>query len=191
MSLPGRTFRRGQLIYLEHVLGLLTPGAEITQHEAHQQEPDPLQGWSAEDRALMIQEGRRQADRQLRDLKEIRGRAQWIFTLGVAITVALAGAFLADRPTGTRLGLFIASLVMLVYGLAGAASIMAVRADFSTIDTAALSKHRPPIEAYLAGAYSRMLRLGENTVATRLTIFRQVVVWVIVGGYVGLIATLM
>jgi hypothetical protein len=67
---------------------------------------------------------------------------------------------------------------------------MAGRADFKLIDTAVLSKKPLPIELYLAEAYSRMLREGENTVATRITIFRQAVLWIIVGGYMGLIAAL-
>jgi hypothetical protein len=35
-----------------------------------------------------------------------------------------------------------------------------------------------------------MLRSGENTIATRITIFRQAVVWIILGSYAGLIAVL-
>jgi hypothetical protein len=35
-----------------------------------------------------------------------------------------------------------------------------------------------------------MLRTGENTVATRITIYRQAVVYVIAGGYIALIAYL-
>jgi hypothetical protein len=183
-------FWYGQGIYFVHVIALITPGVEATQYEAHPIEPKSLDGWSSWDRALMIEEGRRQADRQLTDLKEVRGRAQWLFTVGIAVTAAIGGALRADRPTDGRLVLFIASLLMLVCGLAGAAGIMTVRADFNTIDTAVLS-HKPlPTERYLAGAYSRMLRDGENTIATRITIFRQAVVWIIAGGYVGLVATL-
>jgi len=183
-------FRRGQGIYFAHVIALTTPGVETPQYKAHATEPKSLDGWSSQDRALMIEEGRRQADRQLDDLKEVRGRAQWLFTVGVAVTVAIGGVLRADRSTDGRLVLFVASLLMLVYGLAGAAGIMAARADFNTIDTAVLS-HKPlPTERYLAGAYSRILGEGENTVATRITIFRQAVVWIIAGGYVGLVATL-
>jgi hypothetical protein len=67
---------------------------------------------------------------------------------------------------------------------------MTVRADFNTIDTAVLSHEQRPIRNSLAAAYARMLSLGENTVATRLTVFWQAVVFVIVGGYIGLVAFL-
>ena len=35
-----------------------------------------------------------------------------------------------------------------------------------------------------------MMSTGENTVATRLTVFRQAVVFCLLGGYLGLIAEL-
>jgi hypothetical protein len=80
-------------------------------------------------------------------------------------------------------------VVLLVLGVGGAAAVMAVRADFRMIDTAVLSSYRPPVQPTLARDYSRMLGAGEDTVATRLTIFRQSVVYVILGGYFGLLAS--
>lgn len=139
----------------------------------------------------MIEEGRRQLDRQLSDLEQIRGRAQWLFTVGAAITTALAGAFVANQSHGARLALWIVGLALLVLGVGGAAAVMAVRADFKMIDTAVLSSYKPPVQPALARDYSRMLGVGENTVATRLTIFRQSVVYVILGGYLGLLASLL
>lgn len=185
-----KEFGHGQQIYFWHVIALITPGVNVPHYDAHQIEPGPLEGWSRWDRALMIDEGRRQIDRQASDMQEVRGRAQWLFTVGLAATIAIGGVLRADKPTHERLGLFIASLLMLVYGLAGAAGIMATKADFGTIDAAALSHQTLPTERYLASAYSRIVKAGENTVATRITIFRQAVVWIILGAYTGLIAAL-
>lgn len=178
-------------IYFLHLLALITPGHEIKRHAAHTTEPAALEGWSRWDRQMMIEEGRRQADRQLSDLQAVQARAQWLFTVGLAATVAVGGVLRADKPHDwPRIVLFIASLLMLAIGLAGAAAITVVRADFNSIDTAVLS-HKPlPTEMYLAAAYSRMLRVGEETISTRITIFRQAVVWIIAGGYLGLIAAL-
>ena len=36
-----------------------------------------------------------------------------------------------------------------------------------------------------------MMAEGENTVATRLTVFRQAVLFCLLGGYIGLIAALL
>jgi hypothetical protein len=184
-------FAKAQSIYLMHVAGLVSPGREIPVCQAHQNTPEPVDNWTEDDLERMLDEGHRQLDRQVSDLERIRGRAQWLFTVSAAITVALGSSFVAKRPHGALLVLWLAGLVLVAYGVAGAAAVMTVRADFRTIDTAKLSQKQPPMLRYLAGAYSRMLATGENTVATRLTVFRQAVVFVIVGGYLGLLAVLL
>jgi hypothetical protein len=67
---------------------------------------------------------------------------------------------------------------------------MTICADFDEIDSAVLSGYQSPILARLAADYAEMLAIGEDTVATRLTVFRQAVVWLIIGGYGGLITWL-
>jgi len=49
---------------------------------------------------------------------------------------------------------------------------------------------RPPIKRQLATDYAEILDVGEQTVNTRLTLYRQAVVWLILGGYAAL-ATLL
>jgi hypothetical protein len=82
------------------------------------------------------------------------------------------------------------SLVLLAYGIGGATAILVAKADFNMIHTAVLSGLKQPIGRELAAAYARMMSMGENTVATRLTVFRQAVVFCLLGGYLGLIAEL-
>lgn len=183
-------FFRGQGVYAIHVLGLIAPGLEIPVLKAHQVSSQAIDDWSDDDLRLIVEEGRRQLDRQLSDLTQIRSRAQWLFTVGAAITVAVAGAFTRTDPVGGILVLWFLALASLVYGVAGAAAILTVRADFKTIDTAVLSASDLPILRTLAISYSRMLGTGENTVATRLTVLWQAVLFVITGGYLGLIAYL-
>jgi hypothetical protein len=186
---PVRLFLHGQWIYLLHICGLLAPGQKIPVFASHQVEAQSLDNWAEEDLERMIEEGHRQLDRQLSDLEEIRGRAQWLFTVGAAITASLGGAFRTVGPTNPTL--WLVAFIVLSYGVAGAAAIMTVRADFATIDTAKLSQSTPPILKSLATSYSRMLRIGEDTVATRLTVFRQAVFVVVIGGYLGLVAVLL
>jgi hypothetical protein len=66
--------------------------------------------------------------------------------------------------------LWLMAMIVLIYGVAGAAAIMTVRADCEMIDTAVLSRREPPILRSLAACYSGMLATGENTVATRVTV---------------------
>jgi hypothetical protein len=67
------------------------------------------------------------------------------------------------------------SALTLLFSVLGAAAIVAVRADLGIVDTARLTLPEPPIVGDLAAAYSRVIRIGENTVATRLTAFRDAV----------------
>ena len=184
----GRQFLRGQSIYLKHVLALVAPGRRVDVPVVHQIVPGTLDKWEKDDYDRLIDEGHRQLDGQLSDLKELRSRSQWLFTVGSAAAASLGAAFVKAHPSarGTVVGLL--ALLALLYGIAGVAAIMAVRADFIKIDTALLSQKVPPISRELAVSYSRMLGTGENTVAARLTIFRQAVVFLILGGCLGLVA---
>jgi hypothetical protein len=186
-----RAFLQGQWIFLAHVLGLVAPGHDIPVFRADQVQAQPLDQWGSDDLALLIDEGRRQVDRQQGDLESIRGRAQWLFTLGVAVIAALGGGFVSARPIFVLAVVWLVGLVTLVYGVAGAAAVLTVKADFRVIHAAVLSASTPPIDHALASIYTRMMATGENTVATRLTVFRQAVVFCLVGGCLGLLAVLL
>jgi hypothetical protein len=181
---------RGQSIYLAHVVGLIAPGVQVPVHKAHKIHPESLEDWDDGDLDLMIVEGRRQVDRQMTDFDRIGGRAQWLFTIGAALMVSGAGRFAGHTYRGFDLALWIVGLGLLTLGVGGAAALMATRADFKQIDTAKFSTYETPRKRNLAGSYSRMLSTGENTIATRITVYRQAIVYVIAGGYVTLIAYL-
>jgi hypothetical protein len=190
MGSKWQEFKRTQKVYGEYALSLVMPGSPLPVLPADQSAPAALTEWSKDELILMIDEGRRQLDRQQDDLRDVRGRAQWLFTVAVA-GIATLGAGLASRHTGvatTCLWLF--GLLVLTWGVAGAASVMVSRADLMTIHTAVLSGAERPIDRSLAGSYSRIMSTGENTVATRLTVFRQAAVFCLAGGYLGLIAVL-
>lgn len=187
-----KTFFHGQWVYLAHVLALVRPGAEVPNLRAHQIQAQPLTSWADDELQLMIDEGRRQSDRQLGDLEQIRGRAQWLFTVGAPLVTAIATVFAAfgEGDSGWWVVLWLVSLLAAGYGVVGAAAIMTIRADFDVIDSAVLSSYQPPVLNRLADDYAAMLGAGENTVATRLTAYRQAVVWLIIGGYGALITWL-
>jgi hypothetical protein len=190
MGQAWKEFRRNQRVYGEYAISLLMPGSQLPVLPADQSAPTQLADWSPQELALMIEEGRRQLDRQQDDLRDLRGRAQWLFTVAVAGLAAL-GAGLASRHTGTATTvLWLIGLIVLTSGVAGAASVMVSRADLSTIHTAVLSAAKRPVASTLAADYAGMMTTGENTVATRLTVFRQAAVYCLLGGYLGLIAAL-
>ena len=193
LATKGGEFANSQLIYAAHIAGLVRQGKAVPVYDAHRNQPGSLEAWKEDDLRLMVDEGRRQLDQQLGDLESLRGRAQFLFTVTVALVGAL-GALADDAYDQACEGVFVlwcvATLAGAYAGL-GAAAVMTVRADFSVIDSARLSTYPSPILARLAGDYSRMLGTGANTVATRLTIFRQAVVWLIVSAILGLTVLLL
>lgn len=190
MGQAWREFKRNQKVYGEYALSLVMPGSPLPVLLADQSTPAELTEWSNEELVLLIEEGRRQLDRQQDDLRDVRGRAQWLFTVALA-GLATLGAGLSSRHTGVATAsLWLIGLIVLTWGVAGAASVMVSRADLKTIHTAVLSGAERPINRALAKSDARMMDTGENTVATRLTVFRQAAVYCLLGGYLGLVAAL-
>lgn len=186
----GREFRHGQWIYAVHVAALFAPGRKLPLHPADQLKPQSISTWTPAELRLLIEEGRRQSDRQKADLDELRGRAQWLFTVAVAALGALGAGLAHTRPGALASVFWAAALLGLAYGVGGATAIMVARADFRVIHAAVLSGLSPPVERELAEAYAGMMAEGENTVATRITVFRQAVVLCLCGGYLGLLVAL-
>jgi hypothetical protein len=63
---------------------------------------------------------------------------------------------------------------------------MSVRSTFGMIDAALLSQQERPVLPAVARAYAESVAEGHNTVGTRLTVFRDAVLLVIIGAAVQL-----
>src|SRR5439155_16172159 len=72
------------------------------------------------------------------------------------------------------------SALMILLATLGAASIMVVRAEFGSVHATLLSQSQPPILDSLAAAYARTVRIGGNTIATRLSVLRYSVLCLLV-----------
>jgi hypothetical protein len=181
-------FLKGQYIYLAYVLGLVFPGAEVPAYDTYRNTPGSLVAWTDTELQLLVDEGRRQLDRQGRDFDRIVTRSQWLFTAGLALGGALAalGAIVLADHSYWSLGVWVLSLVATAYAGLGSAAVLSVRADFENIDSAILSTYPSPVLHRLAADYSSMAKIGETTIATRLTVFRQAIIWMIIGGVAGL-----
>jgi hypothetical protein len=171
---PPREWKHESVVFLLHIAALLRPGTKVPVFQAHRIEPNDVSAWIDEELNLVIEEGRRQLDQQVLDLDRIRGRAQFMLTTALALS---GGLFASAKPLVTDgLGTFtlwIGAVTMSTLAVLGAASLMTTRSEFSVIDTALLTHQTPPITGALAAAYSRAVRVGANTVATRLTLYRD------------------
>jgi hypothetical protein len=169
-------------VYLAHVAALARPGARVRGFAVHPFQAGALQGWQASDLCLLVEEGRRQVDRQRADLDRVQARSQLLFT----VAGVLLGLLVSESDTTARHGTAVATiwyvgLVLVTLGLLGAAALMSVRSTFGGVDAALLSRQPAPVLRSMARAYAQAVAEGENTVATRLTVFRDAVLLVVVG----------
>jgi hypothetical protein len=190
----GRTPRNGLLVYAMHVLGLLTPGDPVPLHIDPDENFDaPLEAWTHDDLRLMIEAGQRQYDEQVAHLERTRGRAQWLFSIGLALgaVIATVGAEVFNHPRWYAVVIWFVGIATATWAFLGSAAILTVRKDFDAIVTRVLSTYESPIEERLARDYAEMLEAGDLTVNTTLTLFRQSVLWMMLGGYATLVAFLL
>jgi hypothetical protein len=173
------------VMYLRHVWGLVIPGVRVRVVPVHNIQPTSLDDWRDDALRLLVDEGRRQLDRQSARFDRVRTNAQFLFTTALALLVVLAAA--ARRTDGLLMVAWAFGLAVVALGLLGAASLLTVRSDFGTIDTAKLTESGPAPLAALADAYAHQVGTGENTVAARITVYRDAVWLVLLGALIQLI----
>lgn len=177
---------REWLVYLRHVLALFWPGANPGQFVAHRGTPGDVTPWDREAVAVLIEEGRRQVDRQRAELDRVQGRAQFTFTVAVTVLVALA-TLAPDVRDATGIVQFgwAVGLGFLLLGMLGAAALMSVRATVGGIDASNLSNEGPATAVTaVAQGYANIVAVGENTVATRITVYRDAVFLTVTGALI-------
>jgi hypothetical protein len=176
-------------VYGQHVLALFRPNAPAPVHEADLNQPGNLNGWKSQDLRILIEEGRRQIDRQHDDLERIRARSQILLAFGLALvgTTAALDERVAGADSLLVRGVWILALAAGAWSILGAAATSVVRADMEVVHAAVLSRRTPPVEPGLAADYAQMVMTGENQLATRLTNLRHAVTWLLVAAVLALV----
>jgi hypothetical protein len=176
-------------MYLRHVRGLLIPGVTVAIVQTDTLEPESLDGWGDDALRIVVDEGRRQIDRQSERFDRVRSGAQFLFTTALALLVVLGASahrVLDHEGVVLRVAWSI-GLVAVAGGTLGAAAILTVKAEFGSIHTALLSRSGPEPLRDLAVAYTQQVRAGENTLNARVTVYRDAVWLVLVGALVQLV----
>ena len=177
--------------YLRHLAGMLLPGVKVTVPIVHTTKPLTLEKWEDAGLQSVIDEGRRQLDRQSARFDRVRTSAQLLFTTALGLLVVMAAS--AHRVLMRDYALVIAwvfGLVVVAIGVLGAAALLTVQSEFGAIDTALLTYSGPNPLRPLAEAYSQQVRTGEDTVAARVTVYRDAVWLVLLGASVQLVVWL-
>jgi len=178
-------------LYLGNCLALFLPGATPPVTDAHTIEPGEVQSWPDPDLSLLIEEGRRQIDRQYDELRRVQDRSQFAFTTSLLVTT-LGGFVLRkvlENDDGPALVVWLVSCLLLLFSLLGCASNLGTKNVMGSIDTVLLSLETPPTKSRTAQAYAENIAPGANTVATRLTIYRDAV-FLLALSVVGFLASL-
>lgn len=172
------------VIYLRHVGALFWPGMHPGAFEIHPGRVDEISDWDPTDLRLLIDEGRTQLARQREDFRQIQVRAQWLFT----VAVGLLGLLITTMPTlpdDVSLAVWLGGVLAVALSVLGAGAAMTVRGEFAMVDASLLSHVRDAKLVHVARAYASGVAVGENTVATRLTVLRDAVFLVLLGGTIN------
>jgi hypothetical protein len=162
---------------LAFVLALLFGGSVIPER-LNPNEPADLSGLSPESLRLIVEQGRRQLDAQSERFRHTTDRAQTLLTVSLVALAFVAG--ILSRVTSTNgaqrviaATFWAVGIVLVLLGATAAAAVIVVRADFSAIDTTQMTHWSEPVLPDLASDHARSVIRGENTVAARVTLFRQ------------------
>lgn len=172
-------------VYLWHCAAVFLPGVDVPVFAPPAVFDGDLRAMSNDDLKLIVEEGRRQLDRQQGDLERIRSRGATLVTVGLAeIALLSSGARRAFSAGGWETAAWASAAVLVVLGLAGAAAVLTAKSVFGRTDTAMAAGLAPPVLRPLACAYAEQVGYGEETVRTRLTVLRDAVLLLVVGALV-------
>lgn len=163
-------------MYFHQIKGVWA-GHPVKSWQVHTIAPASAEGWLREDQILLIEEGRRQLDDQRSTLENLRARGQYLVTSNIAL-VALYATLLTTTIALASVAAFVTWLVgvaVLVLSTLGGTAVLVGAKALGGVDTAKFSQSTDSPAAALADAYANCVGLGENTVATQITVFRDAV----------------
>lgn len=161
-------------VYGWYVLALLRPGVEVPTFGEPGAFTADVERFTPDDLKIIVEEGRRQIDRQLADLEKNRARAATLLTIGLAELAVLAASANRVFPLGVPARVVWAiSALLVVLTIGGAASLLTSRADFGRLETRQLAVGPMPVLREAAFGYADAVGLGEETVRTRITVLRD------------------
>jgi hypothetical protein len=144
----------------------------------------------ADELDIIIDEGRRQIDTQVRRIEYASTRAQILLVFAIAVIGYIASKFAAagqlEQPwKDVSRWLMLVGLGLLAYGAAGSGAVLTTRVTLTRPDTTDLANGGAGVRKRLAVDYAESVILGENTAASRITNLRISVLLVVLGLLIG------
>jgi hypothetical protein len=183
-------------VYFDHVWSLMIPGRKVREHKVIPDEiaaVGSLEGWSDAELGLLIEECRATIAGQHQRFDRLRTTAQVVLPLAIALLAIISGRYSSiahQHPVYLRHGLYAGwwvGAVLVLLSAIGAGATLSVRSDFGAVLPTLLSQNDPPVMPVLARAYAEQVPLGETTIGTRITVIREAVSLLALGGLVHLV----
>jgi hypothetical protein len=161
-------------VYAYYVLAVFRPGIGVPTFGQPEDFTDSLDGLTDDDHNIVVEEGRRQLDRQLADLEKNKSRAATMLTIGLAEVGVLAAGANRAFAYGPWTGIvWIVSALLALLALGGAVSLLTSQAVFGRVDTRAIASNPMPLQQQVAIGYAQSVGWGEETIRTRITVLRD------------------
>ena len=164
-------------LFLGYVLVTFSPGGKVPSHPQEPWQMGAMIGWSDVEHRFLIDEARREIDRQQVEKRDARARAQIVLTTTLVLGAAIAASW-HDRAKAGWLPLTLSILAIVLDALAGlaAAGLITGRSAVGGPDLAGLTKcDRVDVVADASKMYANSLFVGAATVAVMVTVLRDCV----------------
>lgn len=176
--------------YLWYCLALFRPGTKVPVFQEPPERHPHIVDFTKDQLQVVLDEGRRQLDRQRQDLERVQARSATATTIGLAEIALLSnGGATMIRAGGLWFALWLIGVLCVFLGVAGAVSLLTTRSTVSAphVNEIATYEGRDPL--YCA-AYShvRDVDVGEVTLSARVTILRDVALLLVLGAVLYAVA---
>lgn len=172
-------------VYTIYCLSVFWPGMNVPVFHEPQEFDVDLVRVEDDELRLIIEEGRRQFDRQSLDLERIRTRGATLITVGLIEIAALSGGARGSWDSGWMVSsAWTIATAFVLFGLAGAIAVLTSKAVFGRTDAGLIARTGRNRFRELAMTYALHAEEGESTVAARLTVLRDAVLLLVSGGLV-------
>jgi hypothetical protein len=161
-------------VYAWYVFALIRPGIEVPIFGEPVSFTGDIERFTNDDLKIIVEEGRRQIDRQLADLEKNRARAATMLTIGLAELAVLAASAQRAFITGSSAtAVWAISFLLVILTIGGAASLLTSSAVLGRLETRQLASGPIPVLREAALGYAHAVGLGEETIRTRITVLRD------------------
>lgn len=168
-------------VYLWYVYAVVRPGIEVPTFGRTSDFTGDLDQHEDDELKIVVDEGRRQLDRQLADLEKNKSRAATMLTVGlVEIGVLAAGANRVFATGFWAIAIWAVSATLALLALGGAISLLTSSAAFDRLDTRQVAEATRPVLRQVALGYAHAVGAGEETIRTRITVLRDGVLLAVV-----------